>query len=61
MTDCKNIQKITLRQLSSGDGLVDVVLYFNVKTNKQISEKEAQLCPNISAIEINCAKICKIN
>lgn len=56
--DCDKIRKITINQINIDKTVTKTVLYFNIDTSEQISEKDAQQCPNIKALEFTCATVC---
>lgn len=57
--DCDKIRKIVINQVNPDDTVSQVVIYFNVDTGDQLTEKEAQQCPNIQSLEFSCAVICE--
>ena len=58
IVDCDNIRKMTIKQLNVDKTVTTVVIYFDVISGLQISERDAQQCPNIQALEFSCAVVC---
>jgi hypothetical protein len=59
--DCDKIRKIVINQVNPDNSVSQVIIYFNVDTGDQLTERQAQLCPNIQALEFTCAVVCNPN
>lgn len=56
--DCENVRKIVIKQINPDNSVYNVTVYFNVDTGEQLTERQAQLCPNIQSLEFTCAVVC---
>lgn len=56
--DCDKIRKMVITQLNPDNSKTTITLYFNVETGDQLTERQAQLCPDIQALEFSCAVVC---
>jgi len=59
--DCDKVRKIVITQLNPDKSTTTITIYFNVETGEQLTDRQAQLCQNIQALNFSCAVICDPN
>lgn len=58
MIDCNNVRKIVINFLNNDGTVTTSTIYFDISTEQQITERQAQQCTNIQSINFSCAKAC---
>lgn len=55
---CENLRKMTINQLNVDGSTTTIVIFFDIESGDQVSQKDAEQCNNIQALEFTCATVC---